>query len=189
MLVHFIGSRTDIDQDIEYFRKIAKILKDKGCDLTRDWIEEAYEESKTGHIREDWKKITQINMEALARADIAIAEVSSKSFSSGFQIASAIQQKKPLLILTRENSLHDSFGSGISSEFVRFADYDDDSVEKIIEHFIAENTLNNKDLRFNFFIDRSIYNYLRWASFKTGKTKAEILRELVKKDIESKEDF
>ena len=42
-------------------------------------------------------------------------------------------------------------------------------------------------MRFNFFIDRKIYNYLRWASFKTGKTKAEILRDLVENEIEKQE--
>jgi predicted DNA-binding protein len=53
-----------------------------------------------------------------------------------------------------------------------------------VSQFLEQNHIENKDLRFNFFIDRQIYNYLRWASFKTGKTKAEILRELVLHDIE-----
>jgi len=188
MLVHFIGSRSGIEDDISYFRKIVDILAANNCELTRPWVEEAYQESQDGQAREDWRKITQINMEALARADVAIAEASSKSFSIGFQVANAIQQKKPLLILTRNQSLEDSFGSGISSEFVQFAEYNDENLEKIIVDFIRNNTIDNKDLRFNFFIDRKIYNYLRWVSFKTGKTKAEILRDLVKKDIE-REDF
>ena len=42
-------------------------------------------------------------------------------------------------------------------------------------------------MRFNFFIDRPIYNYLRWAALKTNKTKAEILRELVQREIENKD--
>lgn len=188
MLVHFIGSRATIDEDISYFRRIVDILKANNCELTRPWVEEAYRESQEGEVRDDWRRITQTNIEALARADIAIAEASSKSFSIGFQVANAIQQKKPLLILTRNQSLEDSFGSGISSDFVQFADYNDENLEDIIIAFIRNNTIDNKDLRFNFFIDRKIYNYLRWASFKTGKTKAEILRDLVKKDIE-REDF
>ena len=58
----------------------------------------------------------------------------------------------------------------------------------MVEKFLNENDIQSKDMRFNFFIDRKIYNYLRWAAFKTGKTKAEILRDLVQNEIE-KQDY
>jgi len=54
----------------------------------------------------------------------------------------------------------------------------------MLEKFMVDNDIQSKDMRFNFFIDRKIYNYLRWAAFKTGKTKAEILRDLVETEIE-----
>ncbi len=189
MLVHFIGSKSDIQNDIKYFRQIVSVLKGHNYHLARDWVEEVYQEEIEGHTHKesDWQKINQINMEALAKADITVAEASAKSFSIGFQVAMAIQQKKPLLILTRNNSLEGTFGSGISSDFVQFANYSEETLPGIIERFIDENTFDSKDMRFNFFIDRKIYNYLRWASFKSGKTKAEILRELVNREIEQKD--
>jgi len=38
-------------------------------------------------------------------------------------------------------------------------------------------------MRFNFFINSEIYNYLKYEAYVTGKNKSEILRELVLKEI------
>ena len=62
---------------------------------------------------------------------------------------------------------------------MRYREYNNDNLEDIIRQFLTDNDVKAKDLRFNFFLDRQIYNYLRWASLKTGKAKAKILRELV----------
>lgn len=70
---------------------------------------------------------------------------------------------------------------------MRTANYTLDDVPDIVADFINENNIDNKDLRFNFFIDRQIYNYLRWAAYQTGRNKSEILRELVLREIEKKD--
>jgi len=50
--------------------------------------------------------------------------------------------------------------------------------------FIEENRMGAKDIRFNFFIDRKILNYLNWAAFQTGETKSEIIRKLLEQEID-----
>lgn len=102
-------------------------------------------------------------------------------------MAQAVQQKKPTLLLYRDNSFPGAVDLSNSANFIVAAEYDEKSLEQILDKFIEENTINVKDMRFNFFIDRQIYNYLRWAAFRTGKTKAEVLRELVKNEIDKKE--
>jgi hypothetical protein len=82
-----------------------------------------------------------------------------------------------------------AFVSGVPSSNATFKTYNDKNVSGIIKKFLKENDIQAKDMRFNFFIDRPIYNYLRWAAYKTGKTKAEILRELVSKEIEKANDI
>lgn len=193
MLIQIIASRTEIDKDIQYFKQINDIVKKLGHTPALDWIEPTIDLINKGEYDQairnvDWKKVNKENLEAMARAEVVIAEATARSFSTGFQVATAIQQKKPVLILTRNQSLGGTFGSGLTSDFVRTFDYTKGDLETAITDFLGENTIENKDLRFNFFIDRQIYNYLRWASFKSGKTKAEILRELVQKEI-NKEDF
>lgn len=58
----------------------------------------------------------------------------------------------------------------------------------IVKEFLEENVIDTKDLRFNFFLDRPTYNYLRWMSSKTGKTKAEIVRSLLQKEMNKGND-
>lgn len=188
MIVHFTSSKQNIKEEYQNLSKIAGIIKGFGHTFAREWWDEEYERAQTGHAASelDWKKINKDNMGALARADVIIIEATAKTFSVGFQLATAIQQKKPTLVLMRGNSLAGSFGEGVSSDFVQFADYDDENVDKTIGKFLEVNTIDTKDMRFNFFINRTIYNYLRWASFQTGKTKAEILRQLIEREIKDK---
>lgn len=190
MIIHFISSKSNLKDDYPYLKQITVAIKKLGHELARNWVESEYKYSKSGKKPEDidWREVHSDNMSALSRADLVIAEASAKSFSTGFQVANAIQLKKPVLILTRNDALKGTFGSGISSDFVRNETYTSDTLRDIITDFINENNIDNKDLRFNFFIDRQIYNYLRWAAYKTGKNKSEILRELIIREINSKDD-
>lgn len=192
MIVHFIASRRNPVRDYPTYKSIIKIIKDLGHEVARDWVTSDSDFIASGrrHSELDWQKLNEANLGALSRAELIIAEATTQSFSVGYLVANAIQQKKPVLVLTRDNALEGTFISGIDSDFVRLVDYSEgkeDELKKVIAAFIDENTVENKDLRFNFFIDRAIYNYLRWAAFKTGKTKAEILRELVIREIEKRD--
>jgi hypothetical protein len=190
MIVHFISSKSDIKNNYEHLKRIVDTIKSSGHELAREWLDLEYEYASSGkkHSAIDWRKVNQENLEALSRADVVIAEATIKSFSTGFQVATAIQQKKPTLILTRDNALEGTFASGLTSDFVNAKNYTPENLNDIISAFIIQNTIETKDLRFNFFIDRQIYNYLRWASYKTGKNKSEILRDLVLREIEKSDD-
>lgn len=192
MIVHFTASKQDIEEEYQNLSRITDIIKELGHTFAREWWNDEYKRAKEGDedSEQDWKKINEEAMGALARADVVIVEATAKTLSVGYQLANAIHQKKPVLVLTKNDSLSGTFGSGISSDLVRFATYDtrdDKELKKAIGDFLRDNTIDTKDMRFNFFINRPIYNYLRWASFKTGKTKAEILRELVEREIKSRE--
>lgn len=115
--------------------------------------------------------------------------MSTSSFGVGHQVASAIQQKKPVLLLSRDDIVNDSLVTGLDDTIVHYKEYNNSNLEQIVKNFLEENNVQAKDLRFNFFIDRQIYNYLRWASYKTGKTKAHILRDLVLKEIDKDQKF
>lgn len=186
MLIHFVGSVLSIEEDLPYFRRIVKAIHDNGHILTRDWVEPAYKTWQSSKTFKDldWRGIYSQNMEALTRADIVIVDTTTKSFSVGYQTAIALQQKKPTLLLVRSDQGDGLFASGMDEDLLVYKSYDDKNLEKILAVFIQENTIETKDMRFNFFIDRPIYNYLRWAAHKTGKTKAEILRDLVVREID-----
>lgn len=189
MLVHFIAPVEGLKENIDNLRLVVKTLRDEGHELTRDWLEEAYEGEVTPKVDGTavWQDIIQHNFEAIAKAEVLIADISYDSTAIGFQIAMAVQQKKPTLLILREGRKVSRFTWNIPSSFLSRVEYNKDTVADIIKPFLKENDIGTKDMRFNFFIDRQIYNYLRWAALKTGKTKAEVLRELVNREIENKD--
>ncbi len=190
MKVHFIGSMTDLENNIGAFRAIVDTIKKSGAKLTREWVEGAYSTSQINDeddIETVWPKIYRENKEAVSRADVIIAEISNRSFLVGFQVAYALQMKKPVLLLSNHNRTRGAIGLSENEEIIKFSRYDSTNLEAIIVNFINENSSANKDLRFNFFIDRKILNYLNWASFQTGDTKSEIIRNILKKEIDKSE--
>jgi len=185
MRIHFITSRPTLENDISILRKIISFIHFKDHTIVHDWIETAYIRlTERRQVSNQWPMIYVQNLEAVTQADAIIAETTYENFAVGYQIAVAIQQKKPVLLLRRATADKNAFVTGVEDGWVRHAEYTDDTIEQIVEKFLEENEINLKDMRFNFFIDRKIHNYLRWASFKTGKTKAEVVRQLLKRDIE-----
>lgn len=185
MKVHFVGSRESLIDDIHSLQDISKRIKSLGHELVRDWIDQVRTElSRAGRVSDNWRQIVEENVQGIAKADVIVAESSFDSFAVGYLVSVAIQQKKPILLLRHRGADQDSFVTGVESGWIVQEEYDDKNITDILKKFFDANDIQTKDMRFNFFIDRPIYNYLRWASLRTGKTKAEILRDLVAREID-----
>lgn len=188
MKVHFITSRITQENNIDMLRRVVSSIEKTGHVLADNWLEEAYSrEVSQDKALIDWQAIFKTNIANIAKADVVVAEATYDSFAIGYQVAAAIQQKKPVLILRKSGAERNAFVSGVDENLAKREEYTDESLDEIISKFLSDNDIATKDMRFNFFIDRAIYNYLRWAALKTGKTKAEILRELVQREIETKD--
>lgn len=188
MVVHFTTSRESVVQDIVIMRKIIALIYESGSVLARDWIEPFYILAKKKPKNQDREDAFKLNVEAIERADLVIVEGSRSSFGSGFQLAQALQKKKPVLLLVKKTSVasESSVSRSIEDSCLRREEYDLENLEEIVRNFISENTVSTKDLRFNFVIDRQIYSHLRVRSYELGKTKAEIVRDLLLEDIEKR---
>lgn len=188
MKVHFITSRPSLEKDIDLLRRVIEVIKDADHTIAFDWIDGAFaREVESKSPASDWNAIYKDNLGAIAQADVVIAETSYENFAVGYQVAVAVQQKKPVLVLRHASADKNAFVTGIDDGWVKHVEYSEDALNEIVKKFLDDNDINTKDMRFNFFIDRSIYNYLRWSALKTGKTKAAILRELVEREINNKE--
>lgn len=177
-------------KDMPYYRHIMGTIKKNKHRLTRDWIEGVYsmviENRYDEQVRKaDWTKINKSQVDAIGKADVVIVEATTHSFSTGYQACLAIQSQKPTLILTRGAPLGGTFRSSLESDFVRNVEYTtDEELEKAVSSFLQDNQVSSKDLRFNFYIDRKIHTYLRWAAYKTGKSQSEIVRDLLHLEID-----
>lgn len=181
--VHFITSRPTLEDDIDILRQIIDIVHTSHYSLALDWVEVAYRRQKRKKPAESWSKIYDENLMAVSQADVIIAEATYENLAVGYQIAAALQQRKPILILRQKTADKNSFVTGIEDGWAHHAEYTKDNIDSIVKKFLQQNQVTVKDMRFNFFIDRKIHNYLRWAAFKTGRTKAEVVREIIRGDI------
>lgn len=186
MEVHLICSRKTLMEEIDQMREMVRIIQDSGNIIKHEWIERAYNRYKSNVPYANWVAIYQQSVETIARTDVVIAECSHENFAIGYMVALAIQHRKPILLLRHEGVDDNVFATGVEDGWVVRKKYNEHTVRTIIEDFLNVNNVQSKDMRFNFFIDRKIYNYLRWASYKTGKTKSEILRNLVENEIDKK---
>ena len=186
MVIHFTSSRSNVVNDFETLRKIIEVIHKTGNVLARDWMEPQYHIEVTKTIKEpDPRAVYELNMDAIERSEMVIIEASYKSFGAGFQVAAAIYKKKPILLLIKRGVKNEStFSRGLQTPLVTRVEYDENNLERVVQDFIEANAVSTKDLRFNFVIDRKIYNHLRWKSYKSRKTKGELVRELLLKDME-----
>lgn len=187
MLVHFSASSRQIEKDIYLYRKIINAIRIAGHAISHDWIETAWLMTQgKGRDGEGWDLNTiALEVEAgIEAAEVAVIEATGVStLGVGYELALALQRKKPTLVLIDERNTQGSYAIALRHDFLTIKTYDNDNLEKVITDFLDENIVNNKELRFNFVIDRKIYNHLRVKSFRTGRTKAEILRDLLEGDM------
>jgi len=186
MVVHFVGSKSRIQQELPYYRAILSSIRKMGHEVAHDWVEEASTLDEASQLKQEaqiWGQIDKSNQSAIAKADVIIVEGTSRSFFSGYQTAQAMLEKKPILILTRDKSAVAVSGLSTPTGFVKSVVYNLDTLEEILADFLKENTIHTRDLRFNFYLDRATYTYLRWMAAKTGKTKAEIIRSMLKREM------
>jgi hypothetical protein len=185
MIVHFTSARANVANELPILRKIVSVIHKTGNVIARDWIEPQHATKAIEKL--DPEEVYQLHMDAIERADLVVIEASYKSFGLGFQAAVALQKKKPTLLLIEKSRTGDEsiIAKGMIDPLLTRKEYgSEEMLESVVEEFIVENTVKTKDLRFNFVLDPQLYNHIRWKSFKARKTKAEVVRDLLLKDME-----
>lgn len=189
MKVHFSASIENITSRIELYRTIRQTLVDNGDVLTRDWIDDAFERAstKTRYSQSDAKDIAAETRRSIENCDIAIFESSDQSFGVGYQAALSINLQKPVLILLEKNARPlGVIGTGQNTTIKKIAYYHDkEEMQQIIRQFIDDNSVLLKDLRFNMLLDRELLYFVNNESIKTGLSKSQVIRSLIKAKIDS----
>ena len=186
MIVHLAASLRDPEIDAKYLRKVIEIIHDHGGVLAHSWLEAALTRDRESLYIENWQPYVESNLNAVKRADVVIADLTHYSFSQGFLVAAALKHKKPVLAISRD-TINDKIICGIDDPLFTLAAYSDTGeLTQVAESFLRKNTIHTKDLRFNMFLTRPIYKYLENIMQETGKTKSEIIRELIKRQAQTR---
>lgn len=190
MIAHIVGSAKNLKDDLPFYFTMLEVIRDNSAVIARDWISAANDRAIKNIVRDDskikWHDVHNENSDAIVRSDVVIIEATNYGFQEGFYTSQALASKKPVLLLTR-NDTNSLLISGIEHKLLTTRQYTNKSeLKNIVDTFLKDNIISTKDLRFNFFIDRQIYSYLRETSYETGKNKSEIIRELLEEEIDKK---
>jgi hypothetical protein len=177
MIVHLAGSIYEPEIDMPFLQQIVETIHDHGAVLAHNWLEDAATNSDPA----DWTPYVETNLDAIKRCDIVIVDLTHYSFSQGFLIAAALEHKKPVLGVSR-SKIKGNIASGLVSSLFTYKNYTANrDLIAAVSLFLDKNTIHTKDLRFNMFLTHRIFKYLEETSQSTGKSRSEIIRELVKR--------
>ncbi len=189
MLVHLISSMQDFKENVPFLRTIITTLHNNSAIQVRSWIEPTIRMIETGEKTSkplDWDSIVRENLAAIKRSDVVIVEATNYSFSQGFQVAAALENKKPILVVARV-SFKSRLISGFKNNLVTLKSYkNEEELIKIVRAFLRANTITTKDLRFNFFLNRRLHHYLQEQSEESGKNKSEVVRDIIQRKVNEK---
>ncbi|HEY5695678.1 MAG TPA: hypothetical protein VIQ80_02480 [Candidatus Saccharimonadales bacterium] len=187
-MIHVTGSARKLEDDLEFLQTIMQSVYANHATVFRDWVGVATSRQKQNIPDEevDWETILNENIDAIKKSDLVIVEASQARFSQGFQVYVAAQHKKPTLVVTR-SEIKERFISGVGNKFITLKQYSTIAeLQELVAKFIKQNTIPEKDLRFNMILDRRIYKFLRDTAHETGKNKSQIVRELLENEAEKR---
>ena len=103
-------------------------------------------------------------LKCIKKADIVVMEISGHSVSMGFILSKAIEENKPVIAMYT-GDMNPVFVKGIVNSKLILVEYNKKNLEQVISESI------NKakclvDMRFNFFVNPRILNYLDWVAQK-----------------------
>lgn len=196
MRIHLISSMRQFENDIIPVRNIAEIIRKNSGQIAFNWYDGVDARKKRNTVQEDrlnWSDIVESNTDAIVNSDALIVEGSRFNYSQGFQTAIALQNKKPVLNLYREDLPEYKewpdklFVSGISHPLFTSKPYKtQEDLEKIVGEFINELSAKTHELDVKFALDATDYEKLDRLAQNEGKSRSSIIKDLLVENLKNK---
>jgi len=190
MKYYFTGSTKHLGEDSQKYETALKELDLLGY-IALNYVHFPSDNSTRQKYENQLAKkelsVYQLQTALIDQADFLIADISRESITVGYQIDYAIRKKIPVLVLVDKDSKNtlpvmltsDHFGLLTVEKYNSF-----DDLKEIIKNF-TKSVISDR-IKFNFFINIPIHNYLTKRAAKENKNKSEILRELILDEIKRK---
>jgi len=170
MKIFFTCSYTGKAKYQKYYDLILDSIKKTGVDLSSPELDVSF---PPPDVVPHYQRIR----DGIYQADAVIMDVSDEGFQLGFEAATAIQNKKHVLVL----SLLRDFSQRIDNRYFHAAKYSEMNIEEIISDFINSLRRHEYDQRFNFFLSQKQLQILGLNATKANQTKSDYLRSLIDK--------
>ncbi|KKQ97916.1 MAG: hypothetical protein UT24_C0010G0005 [Candidatus Woesebacteria bacterium GW2011_GWB1_39_12] len=179
----FFGTTTLHWRDYrDYYFSIRDYLKEIGCVILQDWIDEADRFYGTPYKDRNIAKIFKTIVNAINETNVVVIEYTVPNFSSSHQINYALLKKKPTLVmrLTKDNPrFSDSYLEAIQSPHLTLRDYTKENYKEVIDDFLGIVEIGLGNQRYNIVLEKKQKYYLDWASNYYKKSRSEMIRELI----------
>lgn len=181
MKFYFGGSSSGIQHYKDQYLLICEFIKKRGHKIIHDWVEEVINLEKGGMYKN--------TAAAIKAADGVILEGTVSSVGVGQQLTLALESNKPTLILIQAGTKGKSTTNGSfidpSKKYLLYVEkYTLKNLEKILDKFFRNLLQKHGLTRINLVLNRSLDSYLEWSSFETKRSKSQIIRESLRKEME-----
>lgn len=179
MLVYFTASIKGKKQYLFSYQTIIAEVKKLDHTIIADHILDTSEQHVSLESSLDRQKFHKQLDSWITSADCVIAETSFPSISVGFEIALAIQKRKPVLIL-HSTAKAPTLLLELNPEYLTISQYSLKTIRSVLEDFFlyAE---GNRESRFTFFLNDRQHHILQEESKKLSISKSAFLRLLIEK--------
>lgn len=178
----FFFSLKYIDENIDIYRLILKIMNNLGLQMYRPEIITDYPDSLK-KLKKDGGSLVEGTQRQLRSVDFALAYFTHKSRFVFLQTIMALENKTPVLCLIREDKYKDFPETLISygEDFIHVKRYKHDhELEEIIREYVED--LEPPKRRFNVVLKTKTLKQMEQLSRHFDLTKAELLRRVVDKE-------
>jgi len=190
MKAYFVASIIGRDTKVKEWQElVANTIKERGIDINT--VNLATEKKKImEETEDDMVKAFKRNTKSIKESDVVVAEVSVSDSGVGYEIAYALNLRKPVLALYNEEA-GEPTAPPIQvgkQKLLTFEKYNKKNLKNKIDHFFSD-IKSKLDTKFILIISPEIDRYLEWASDYKRMHKAQIVRNAVEKEMESDKDY
>lgn len=178
MIVYFLSRSPTFSKFPEAVEKISELVKSFG-----------YKVINGGDISDsDPAKYHKKVMSKMRQSDLVVAEASDGFLDIGYSLGLASTMNVPVLVLFHEGSKIPELLQGISDSRFSVCEYNERSLEELLETELQA-LLEERDIRFNFFISPQLADYLDWLSRNERTPRAVFLRNMLERKMQFDEDY
>ncbi len=189
MKIYFIASSRLVEANPKLYSKMYSYLSAEYKMVSgkvMKWIKMGVKDISKAPLKV--KKINYIeSIDSVKKADIVFMEVSGHSMSMGYLVGKALEMNKPVIVLHNKEHVP-NFIKGISDQKLIISEYDEECVEEVMEKALKKAS-GMIDVRFNFFVNSKILNYLDWVAQKKMLPRSVFLRNLIEKEMKKDKEF
>lgn len=184
MKIFFLASRNK--EHYNTYNKIINSLEKNGHQVFSEWMKSTDQDDSV-NFEQAYKR----NINWIKLSDIVVSDISQPTSGVSFLIASALNEKKPVLALynSEDKSIPPSTirGSSKTNKLLSYVEYKNSNLEQLLVKY-TEEIKSQLDTKFILIISPEIDRYLQWASENRRMHKAQVVRialeEVMEKDKE-----